>query len=426
MTRFRFIHAADLHLDSPLVNLDQYDGAPVELLRGATRRALENMVELAIGSEVRFVLIAGDLFDGDCKDFNTPRFLRQQMGLLGKAGIEVVIVQGNHDAQNRMKKAFRLQLPPNVRVLSTSRPDTHEIEDLQVVIHGQGFAKEAVTDDLSVELPVARIGWFNVGLLHTTVNGYQARDNYAPSTLDGLVAKGYDYWALGHVHGRTIVRAGSPWIVYPGCIQARHVNETGAKGCTLVTVDGGQVVDASFHPLDVVRWARCPVDAVGCTTVGEVTSRLATALDREVAGADGRLLAVRVEVAGACKAHDKLVRHPDEAVRDARELATDRFGDRVWLESVRFRTEPAIDLGALAARDDALGSLLRALDEPDSIRQALEDVREDLAGLLKKLPSDPRADEAPFEIDAPGRLEALAADVRRLLVPLLVGGRDPS
>jgi DNA repair exonuclease SbcCD nuclease subunit len=426
MTRFRFIHAADLHLDSPLVNLDQYDGAPVELLRGATRRALENLVELALSEEVRFVVVAGDLFDGDCKDFNTPRFLRQQMVRLEKVGIDVVVVQGNHDAQSKMKKAFRLQLPPNVRVLSTRKPDTHELKDVQVAVHGRGFAEEAVTDDLSVDLPRARPGWFNVGLLHTTVNGYDGKGNYAPSTLDGLIAKGYDYWALGHVHGRAVVRPGDPWIVYSGCIQARHINEAGPKGCMLVTVEGGQITEAAFRALDVVRWARCPVDATGCTTLAEMTSRLATALEREVDAAEGRLLAVRVEVSGSCKAHDGLVRYPTDALTEVRELATDRFGNQVWLESLRLRTEPAFNLAELAARDDALGSLLRALGDPEAIRQALDDAREDLEGLVKKLPSDSRVDEAPIELDAPDQLDELAMDVRRLLVPLLVTRREAS
>jgi len=79
---FRFIHAADIHLDSPLRGLDRYDGAPVEEIRGATRRALENLVDVCLAERVAFLLIAGDIYDGDWKDYNTGLFFHRQMSRL--------------------------------------------------------------------------------------------------------------------------------------------------------------------------------------------------------------------------------------------------------------------------------------------------------------------------------------------------------
>ena len=58
---FKFLHAADIHLDSPFKGLERYEGAPAEKMRQATRRALENLVQLALDEQVKFVLIAGDL-----------------------------------------------------------------------------------------------------------------------------------------------------------------------------------------------------------------------------------------------------------------------------------------------------------------------------------------------------------------------------
>ena len=240
----KFIHAADLHLDSPLTGLERYEGVPIDAVRGATRRALENLVGLALDNDVAFVLIAGDVYDGDWPDYNTGLFFAQQMGRLREAGVWVVIASGNHDAQSQISKTLRL--PDNVIVLSAARPQSVEFEEHGVVIHGQSFTTRSVTEDLSLKYPEARAGLLNVGLLHTSLNGRPGHEPYAPCTLDGLLAKGYDYWALGHVHSREVAHE-DPWVVFPGNTQGRHARETGAKGCSLVTVADGAVVSVEHR-----------------------------------------------------------------------------------------------------------------------------------------------------------------------------------
>jgi exonuclease SbcD len=165
----KFIHAADIHLDSPLKGLEDYEGAPVEEIRAATRRALENLVKLAIEEQVDFVLIAGDVYDGDCTDYNTGLFFTGQLVQLREAGIPVYLIAGNHDAANKMSRS--LKLPDNTRMLSHEEPETVLLEELRVAIHGQSFASQAVTDDLSQGYPEARKGMFNIGMLHTSATG---------------------------------------------------------------------------------------------------------------------------------------------------------------------------------------------------------------------------------------------------------------
>ena len=257
---FKFIHSADIHLDSPLIGLQQYPGAPVEEIRGATRQALKALVELALAEEVAFVLIAGDLYDRDWKDYNTGLFFTAQMSRLREAGIQVLLISGNHDAASHMTK--HLRLPDNVFRPSHQAPESMILEDLGVVVHGQGFYTKAVTENLAVKFPPPRPDLFNIGLLHTSANGRPGHETYAPCTLEDLLAKGYDYWALGHVHQREVLHQ-DPWVVYPGNIQGRHIREAGPKGCTLVTVDDGKVTAVDHHDLDVLRWARCEVDATG-------------------------------------------------------------------------------------------------------------------------------------------------------------------
>ncbi|HHD57358.1 MAG TPA: DNA repair exonuclease, partial [Desulfobulbaceae bacterium] len=222
-----FLHAADIHLDSPLRNLATREGAPVELIRNATRRAFENLVQLAVDEKVDFLLLAGDLYDGAWRDFNTGLFFIEKMRRLKEAGIRVFLISGNHDAASRITRALRL--PDNVVHFSSRRARTIELEDLNVAIHGQSYAKRAVTADLAKDYPPPVQGMVNIGLLHTALAGRDGHEPYAPCTPGELADKGYDYWALGHVHQREIVDK-DPWIVFAGNLQGRHIRETGPRG----------------------------------------------------------------------------------------------------------------------------------------------------------------------------------------------------
>ncbi len=194
----RFSSRADVHLDSPLKGLERYENAPVERMRGATRRAFERLINLAIEKHVDFVVIAGDLYDGDCRDYNTGLYLTKQLGRLREEKIPVIIIAGNHDAANKMTRVLRL--PENVRILGHDRPETVRVTDLDVVIHGQSFAKAAVTENLAAAYPPPQPGCINIGFLHTGLGGMGGHERYAPCTLQELRYRRYDYWALGHIH----------------------------------------------------------------------------------------------------------------------------------------------------------------------------------------------------------------------------------
>ena len=191
---FRFIHAADPHLDSPLQGLEAHDSAPIDVLRGATRRAFENLIQLAIDEPVDFVVIAGDLYDGDWRDYSTGLFFRNQMARLKASGIPVYLIAGNHDAASVISK--KLSLPDNVHVFSTRTPESFSIPELPVVIHGRGFPNRAVPENIAVEYPAAVPGTFNVGLLHTSLTGRPGHDTYAPCSEQDLeaIAKPSDRW----------------------------------------------------------------------------------------------------------------------------------------------------------------------------------------------------------------------------------------
>ncbi|MBL7647407.1 MAG: DNA repair exonuclease [Candidatus Hydrogenedentes bacterium] len=398
---FKFIHAADLHLDSPLRGLAQYEGAPQEALRGATRRALENLVHVALEEEVDFVLIAGDVYDGDWLDHNTGLFFTRQMARLRDAKIPVYLISGNHDAQSVVTKS--LQLPDNIHRFPTKKAATMHLEDIGVAIHGQGFATRAVTVDLSANYPIAVPGVYNIGLLHTSLTGYEGHDNYAPCTVEGLRKPGYDYWALGHIHKQEAVRVFDPAIWFPGNIQGRHIRETGPKGCLVVSVDDSGNHEVDFRELDVVRWAEIAVDASRCATLDECVDDFKDALLKAIDTAGERLLAVRPIFTGASKAHGELLARPKRLLGEIRNIANIHGGDQVWIEKVKVRTtvpksagEP-LDEGPLAE----LAHVIAFMKTDEASLAELAALLEPLHG---KLPVELAEGESALGLDQPQRL----------------------
>lgn len=307
------VHASDIHLDSPMVGLERYEGCPVEAIRGATRRALTRLVDATLDERAALLLIAGDLYDGAWRDYATGLFFVGQMRRLREAGIPVVVLRGNHDAESQITK--NLRLPENVHELPTDRPGTVVLEELGIAVHGRGFPTREVHEDLARAYPEARGSLFNVGMLHTALGGREGHEPYAPTSLEVLRGRGYDYWALGHVHRAEVV-AREPWVVYPGNLQGRSVKEVGPKGAAFVTVESGRVVGVDLRALDVVRWADVVIDATPDEGPTDLLDRARTALAEQVASAEERLVAARLTVRGATRAHGHVLRAPEAFVAD--------------------------------------------------------------------------------------------------------------
>ncbi len=413
----KLLHAADLHLDSPLRGLSRYEGAPAERIRAATRRALENLVAFARDEQVDLCVIAGDLFDGDWRDYSTGLFFAAQMADLMRADIPVVIVRGNHDAASQITR--NLALPDNVRVLSDTQPETVEYADIGVAVHGQSFAQRVVTDDLAAKYPQALPDRFNIGLLHTCATGRAGHENYAPCQIETLRSKGYDYWALGHVHTREILSE-DPWVVFPGNIQGRHARETGPKGATLVEFDRDGVQRVEHRQLDVVRWRRLEVDVSEVDHADAAIDVARRALENAVDEADGRLVAARVVLRGRSGAHEELRADPDRFIA---QLRADALGvGELWIERVLFETSTTVDVDAVAQRDDPLGGLVRGLRDLREDQAALQELAEEFIDLERKLPRALRDGPDALRITEVDTIRSSLADVEQMLVPELLSG----
>ena len=414
----RFIHAADIHLDSPLRGLSRYEGAPEEEIRGATRRALENLVSFAMESDVHFVLVSGDLYDGNWKDHNTGLFFSNQMSELRRAEIKVFIVSGNHDAQSVITK--RLKLPENVYQFSTRHPETLYLDDIGAAIHGQGFPKKAVTDNISANYPAKIPDAFNIGMLHTSLTGRDGHDNYAPCTVDDLIRRGYDYWALGHVHARERIQSDIP-ICFPGNIQGRHIRETGAKGCLLVTVDDAGDVDVAFQELDVLRWSEASVDITNARNRDDCLElfhqRLTTVLD----DGSGRFIAMRARFTGESAAYETIASRPDSFINSVRSVANDYGHDRVWVEKVELAGNPPSSRFKDDFPEGPLGELVHVIDSYETDDSALAELGSELFPLIGKLPVELREGADSLHLDEPGKLRAILKQVHPLLMARLRG-----
>jgi exonuclease SbcD len=423
---FRFLHAADIHLDSPLTGLERYEGAPVDEIRGATRRAFENLVELAIERDVAFVLIAGDLYDGDWKDYNTGLYLVSQIVKLHAAGIAAYVISGNHDAENKMTRSLNLPKNPDgsAVMLSTRKAQTVTLDPIDVAIHGRGFSSPKMTENVVGDFPARRDGVFNIGMLHTSLDAESedAHARYAPCRLDDLQGKGYEYWALGHVHTRA-VRLEDPAIVFPGNIQGRHIREPGEKGAMLVTVHDDHTVEMVFEPLDVIRWAQCDVPADGLDQAHDVVEAFATQLSELVERHEGMPLAVRVVVTGRAAANEMLRADPIQWTNEVRAAALRVAGGGVWIEKVRFRTEPARAGADALTVEGPIAELKQYLAGLRADDQSVLEFSAVLEDLRRKLPEDLQRGQDGVRLEDAAWLREALSEIEPFLIGRLRAGK---
>jgi DNA repair protein SbcD/Mre11 len=402
-TTLKFLHAADVHLDSPLRGLRNKSGAPLASIRIASRRALENLVSLAKQEEVDFVVVAGDLFDGDRDNYDTSHFFVNQAAKLREAGIPLVLIRGNHDAQSKMTRD--LIWPANVKEFGSREAETITGESIGIhaplALHGWSFANASEQRNLAADYPRPIKGLFNLGILHTSLTGAEGHDKYAPCTLDDLAARGYEYWALGHIHQRDWLprrlENGAAPVVFPGNLQGRHIKETGPKGCYLVEADAEGVKKQTFHTLDVFRWEMLTVDASLFSTVEDCYEQCARQFQNAHRAADNRQLALRVTCVGHGVTFDRLAVKQSKVEAELLNLIAQSYDDQIWLENVRFVATPQTIQPKEELSDAVSEYLRRELSELASGKSTTEYAGA-IEDLLERLP-DELVDSLGIELD---------------------------
>ena len=348
MIPFSFIHAADLHLDTPFTGVGRVNESLKQKLQDASLKAFDNLIHAAITHEVDFVLLAGDIYDGADRGVRAQaRFLHGLRELDGQ-GIRCFSIHGNHDPVGEGWSAIRAEdLPPSAVIFN--QWDTVRAEpvmrdgEVLAVVHGISFRLRSESRNLSLLFPESRgEGEFHIGLLHCNVGAQSGHDNYAPCTVQDLCGRAIDYWALGHIHERTMLRPSNPLILYPGNLQARRFDELGPKGATIVRVTDRNHIDTEMLPLDEIRFAQLHTDVTGCNSIEEVMNTSTTALVRAIEDAKPRLLITRLRLQGQTNAHQDLLKAEaqDQLVSSLRDRLPE---NSVWLDHVTVSTIPVVD-----------------------------------------------------------------------------------
>jgi predicted phosphodiesterase len=413
---YRFVHAADIHLDSPLRSLVLRDPELAELIGGATRRAWVNVVELCLTEQVDALLVAGDLYDGDQTSMKTARFLAEQIRRLHEAGIGVFVIRGNHDALSRITR--ELTFPDSVKVFG-GRAEAVSVErtggHFPVAVHGISFARPQAPESLLPRFRPPVAGAVNIALLHTSLAGAPGHDPYAPCSLADLDAAGFDYWALGHIHKRSVVQGRSA-VVMPGMPQGRDINEDGAKSVTLVTIADDRSITVEERVTSVAQFERVAVDLTGIEDWREMVAALATSLEHARGRVASEHMVARLRFTGTTPLAWRL--------RCDRDLLRAEAADRAYVIGKSWIEKLDIDCRAPGVADGADG--VPAADPVIELRRLIGDevvasaayqteiatIAEELRG---QLPPECRqwlgADEAAFQQAVAALVQDGAEDV---------------
>lgn len=356
---YRFVHAADIHLDSPLRSLALRGPNLADLIGNATRRAFVRVVDLCLDEQVDALLLAGDLYDGDQTSMKTARFLAEQLRRLHEAGVRVFVIRGNHDALSRISK--ELTLPETVKLFG-GRAEAIAIErgsgQFPVAIHGLSFAQPHAPEGLIGKYRPPVEDAVNIGLMHTSLAGAPGHDLYAPCSLADLQGTGFRYWALGHVHKRSVVEGGCA-IVMPGMPQGRDINEAGAKSVTLVTIGDDRSIRIEERATSIAQFERVAVDATGIDDWRDLVTVLARALEQARGDVACEHLVARLRVTGATPLAWRIRRDLDLLKTEADDRAS--VIGRCWVEKLEVDCRaPGAVAGASA---DPLTELHRLIDQ---------------------------------------------------------------
>ena len=392
MTSLKFIHAADLHLDSPFTGLGSVNQEMATVAQNATFEAFEALVDYAIRQEVDFFLVAGDVYDSADRSLRAQLRFCRALGRLADQGIPAFVVHGNHDPLDGW--SAHLAWPELVTIFPGDKVSSVPVlkDGAEIArVWGKSYPTREVRKNLAPEYTKDQKTPFAVGLLHCNLGKNTGHEPYAPCSLKDLEKEGFDYWALGHVHKKAVHRTGDRSLaVYPGNIQGRHPGESGPHGAMLVTVENSGKIETEFVPLDNIRWESAELDIAGLSSEGELISALEGRIAELEDEAGGRHLCLRLALTGRGELHSTLARRGvivalEEELRERRGAAP---GALVWIERCENRTLPTVDLEKRRRADDFLAGLL---EEFDQLRGILKKNKEELIEILADLYRSSRA-----------------------------------
>ncbi len=373
MSAFRFLHCSDLHIDSPFKGLSTVHPSQAERFRNSTYLAFQNVIKIALKEEVDAVLIAGDIYDGSDKSLQAQLKFRRGLQELSDAGIYTFIVHGNHDPLDGWSAS--LDWPERVHVFSGTQVERHPVINNGVVrayVHGISYPTRDVKENLALKFFRDDKQGFAIGLLHTNVGHQTGHDDYAPCSMDDLVAANMDYWALGHVHKFQVLRESNPAVVYSGNTQSRHMRETGEKGCCLVTLHQNASPEIKFIPTDVVRYIHDEVDLSGRISMEEVIQAVRAKCERLADQVKDRDVFLNLSLNGRTQIHAELKKGDSlESLHDETRIYFEGRIPSVWL-NLKLETDGLYDIDSLRQGNDFIADLITLFEDEGKLETHTE------------------------------------------------------
>jgi len=381
----QFIHTADLHLGSPFRGISRMDEDIASLLSHASYGAYDHIVETAIENEVDFVLISGDIYDSQNQRIIEQLKFHKGLERLNNAGIPVYIICGNHDPSAAWSK--EINWPESVHFLSSDEPEIKYFEkdgEQLATIVGMSYRTAAITENLAIDYPERKGEWpFTIGLLHCTLGTNTGHEPYSPCSISDLVKKGYDYWALGHIHKPSVIQGSSPAIVYSGIPQGRDIGEAGSRGCYLVTVDSDSNIQTNFVETANVLWKEVEIPIDNIDSINELRQEIENYLEKIRADNNNAATICRITLTGRGEVHRELVK--EKAKEDLLKYFLEQetiLENSVLIERFIDTTSLPIDRDAIMQREDLIADILSISDQMQQSGEFDENLIEDINTLF--------------------------------------------
>ncbi len=419
MPSFSFLHAADLHLDGPFHGLTASPASPSGILDTVCEssfEAFDRLIKLALEKKVRFVLFAGDIYDGQDRSLRAQLRFLDGLKRLSDAGIQSFIVHGNHDPLDDW--APTLEWPSGARRFGVEL-ETEVIEwdgAPRVAVTGISHAQRHEFRNLAQMFKRSDDNLFHIGLLHANAGNDTGHEPVAPCSVQDLLEAGQDYWALGHVHSHQCLNR-APCIVYPGALQGSCLRETGPHGCAVVQVED-HGVDVQFHALDTVRWAEIELSIQNLDSIDRLENAMTQRIDATLSEMGERALIGHLTLRGRGRLYAEL-RKPGVAsellgrIRAAYRNAP----SPIWIENLNVACRPDIDLESRREAGDFLAQVLR---QAAALRNEDLPLSKKLAPVLQDLNAALQARSIPDPFNEPGLADILDESERLCLDALEV------
>lgn len=372
MDSITFLHIADLHLDSPFSGLANLPSNIFKRVQESTFTSFTRLVTIAIEQKVDFIIIAGDIFDGEDRSLRAQSRFRREMERLQEHNIEAFVTHGNHDHLGGNWPHF--EWPSNVHVFLNEDVEVlpYKKDGLHIAnIYGFSYTKRAVLENKTESYVKVENAPFHIGILHGSKEGESAHSRYAPFLLSELQAKGFDYWALGHIHKSEILSE-DPLIIYPGNIQGRHKKETGEKGGYLVNLSKVGI-DYTFFPTSDLIWEDTIIDITNLTSFDELVDMSLSHL--EYLRKEKQGLFVTIEYTGLGILHEQL---QDNVIKeDLLSLLNDDLVGENFIYIVAIKQNLQIDIGREKLKQDShfMSDLLKNIETYQDFEQAIRSLR---------------------------------------------------